>query len=313
MDYHLYDLHASEFENLVNSICQKILGTGVISFSDGKDGGRDGKFTGTAQNYPSSNYPWSGKFIIQAKHTTNPIASCSDSEFEGLVTKEIEKIKILKAEADIDNYLLFTNRKYSGVIGEKLCKKIITETGITNAVIIGKETINNEHLNANKAIVRQYNLHRVHIPFDFSDEEIRDIILAFKEQLPKVENSIKSKSDELKYDFSHIEKEDKNNKNKLSQEYYQQHILGNSLMEFDKIESFLNDPVNEELKNYYYDTANELKEIISLKREDFDAFEELFVYIYQLIANGVTSLKGAKRHITTFLHYMYVECLIGKK
>lgn len=48
MDYHLYDLHASEFENLVNSICQKILGTGVISFSDGKDGGRDGKFTGTA-------------------------------------------------------------------------------------------------------------------------------------------------------------------------------------------------------------------------------------------------------------------------
>lgn len=230
-----------------------------------------------------------------------------------MVTKEIEKIKILKAEADIDNYLLFTNRKYSGVIGEKLCKKIITETGITNAVIIGKETINNEHLNANKAIVRQYNLHRVHIPFDFSDEEIRDIILAFKEQLPKVENSIKSKSDELKYDFSHIEKEDKNNKNKLSQEYYQQHILGNSLMEFDKIESFLNDPVNEELKNYYYDTANELKEIISLKREDFDAFEELFVYIYQLIANGVTSLKGAKRHITTFLHYMYVECLIGKK
>ncbi len=313
MDYHLYNLNPTEFENLVNSICQKILGTGVVTFSEGKDGGRDGRFTGTAQNYPSSNDPWSGKFIIQAKHTTNPIASCSDSDFESLIVKEIEKIKKLKEDGDIDNYLLFTNRKYSGVKGEQLSKKIIDDTKVSNATIIGKEVINNQYLNPNKEIVRLYNLHRAHIPFDFSDEEIRDIILAFKEQLPKVEDSIKSKSDELKYDFSHIEKEDKNNKNKLGQEYYQQSILGNSLMEFDKIESFLKDPVNEELKNYYYDTANELNEIISLKREDFDAFEELFVYIYQIITNGVSPMKGSKRHVTTFLHYMYVECLIGKK
>ena len=313
MDYHLHNLHSSEFEHLVNVICQEILGTGVVTFSEGKDGGRDGRFTGDAQNYPSSNSSWSGKFIIQAKHTSNPIASCSDSEFEGLVEKEIVKIKKLKEEGDIDNYLLFTNRKYSAIKGEQLCKQIIDDTGVSNVAIVGKETLNNQYLNSNKAIVRQFNLHQVHIPFDFSDEEIRDIILAFKEQLPSVEDSIQSKSNELKYDFSHIEKDDKNNKNKLSEEYYQQHILGNSLMEFDKIESFLKDPVNEELKNYYYDTANELNEMISLKREDFDAFEELFVYIYQLITNGVSSLKGAKRHITTFLHYMYVECLIGKK
>lgn len=209
--------------------------------------------------------------------------------------------------------MLFTNRKYSAIKGEEICKKISDDTEVSNVRIIGKEVINNQYLNPNKEIVRQFNLHRVHIPFDFSDEEIRDIILAFKEQLPKVEDSIKSKSDELKYDFSHIEKEDKNNKNKLSQEYYQQSILGNSLMEFDKIESFLKNPINEELKNYYYDTANELNEIISLKRDDFNAFEELFIYIYQIITNGVSSMKGSKRHVTTFLHYMYVECLIGKK
>ncbi len=313
MDYCLYNLHTTEFENLVNTICQEILGTGVISFSEGKDGGRDGKFIGTAQNYPSSNDTWSGKFIIQAKHTSNPIASCSDNDFENLVGKEIEKVKKLKNDGDIDNYLLFTNRKYSALKGERLCKRIISETDVANVAIIGKETINDQYLNPNKAIVKQYNLHRTHIPFDFSDEEIKEIILAFKEQLPHVENSIKSKSDELKYDFSHIEKEDKNNKNKLSQEYYREHILETSLMEFNKIEAFLNNPLNEELKDYYYDTANELNQIISLKRDDFDAFEELFVHIYNLITNGVSSLKGAKRHVTTFLHYMYVECLIGRK
>jgi hypothetical protein len=102
------------------------------------------------------------------------------------------------------------------------------------------------------------------IPFDFSDEEIREIILAFKKHLPKYGNEIKLKVEELKYDFSHIEKDDKNNKNRLGEVYYEQHILGSSLMEFDKIEKFLNDPLNEEIKEYYFDTAHELNQIITM-------------------------------------------------
>lgn len=313
MEYHLYNLNSSDFESMVNIICQKILGTGVISFSEGKDGGRDGKFNGTAQNYPSEKQFWNGKFIIQAKHTTNPIASCSDKDFEGIIDNEIKKISKLKQLGEVDNYLLFTNRKYSGIKGEKINKKIIDETGIENTAIIGKETINKQYLAPNKEIVRQFNLHKIHIPFDFSDEELRKIILAFKNQIPKLETSIKTKSDSLKYDFSHIDKKEKNKKNKLSSDYYKENILGKSLMEFDKIETFLKDPINEELKDYYYDTANELNEIISLKRDEFEAFEELFIYIYQLITTGSHSLIGSKRHITTFLHYMYIECLIGKK
>ena len=120
MDYRLELSDDNKFEDLVNTICQKILGTGVISFSPGKDGGRDGKFTGTAQNYPDNVKPWSGKFIIQAKHTSNPIASCSDSDFEKIVKEEIIKIKKLKDSGDIDCYMLFTNRKYTGEKGENL-------------------------------------------------------------------------------------------------------------------------------------------------------------------------------------------------
>jgi len=118
MDYRLDLLDEANFESLVNTICLEILGTGVVVFSSGKDGGRDGKFTGVAQNYPSKVDNWSGKFIIQAKHSSSPIASCSDKEFEKIVATEIVKIKKLKAKGDIDNYILFTNRKYSGVKGE---------------------------------------------------------------------------------------------------------------------------------------------------------------------------------------------------
>jgi len=313
MDYRLENINDADFERIVNAICQKILGTGVIEFSPGKDGGRDGKFTGTAQNYPSSIDNWTGKFIIQAKHTENPIASCSDSEFEKIVDDEIIKIKKLKENGEIDNYLLFTNRKYSGVKGEQLVKKVINRTGILNCAIIGKETINNQYLNSNKDIVRQFKLDINHIKFDFSDEEIKEIILAFKSQLPEIKLEIREEVDKLKRDFTYIDKKEKNNKNKLSEEYFNEFIKGESLMDFDKIEKFLYNPLNQALKDYYFDTAYELNQLISLKRDEFDLFEEIFVFIYKLICDGSTPLKGSKKHVMVFLHYMYYECLIGKK
>lgn len=313
MDYRLELLHDSEFEQLVNTICQKVLGTGSVSFAEGKDGGKDGKFIGTAQNFPSTASPWNGKFIIQAKHTSNPIASFSDSSFETLINGEIKKIKELKENNQIDNYILFTNRKYTGVKGDDLVEEIKKQTGLDNVILLGKETINNGYLNPNKDIVRQYKLDIAHIPFSFSDEEIKTIIIGFNDYIKSKPDAITSKSEELRYDFSHIEKDKKNKKNQLSEDYYKQHILENSLQEFDKISSFLNNPINEELMDYYYDTVAELNQMITLKRDNYDAFEELFVFIYRMVCDGQKELLRKKRHVMTFLHYMYVECEIGKK
>ncbi len=313
MDYRLENINDADFERLVNTICQKILGTGVVEFSTGKDGGRDGKFTGTAQNYPSTKGSWTGKFIIQAKHTENYLASCSDSEFEKIIDDEIVKIKNLKINGEVDNYLLFTNRKYSAIKGERLVKRIIGETGVENCSIIGKETINNQYLNSNKDIVKQFKLDINHIQFDFSDEEIKDIILTFKRQLPDIKTEIKEEVDKLKQDFTIIDKQEKNKKNRLSEEYFNEFIVGESLMDFDKIEKFLYNPLNENLKEYYFDTAYELNQLIFLKRDNFGLFEEIFVFIYKLICDGSESLKNSKRHVMTFLHYMYYECLIGKR
>jgi hypothetical protein len=312
MDYRLELLDDQKFENLVNNVCQKILGTGVITFAPGKDGGRDGKFTGKAENFPSKSNPWENKFIIQAKLTSNPISSCSDNEFSKLIDLEIPKIKKLKADGDINNYLIFTNRKYTGVLGEKLLKRIKKETGIENIEIIGKETLN-IHLNQNRDIVKLFELDKHHIPFDFSDEEIKEIIIAFKGQLPKITEDIKLKIVKVKYDFDFIKTEDKREKNKLGKEYLENEIIANSLMDFDKIQLFLDDDKNTEFKEFYFDIATELSSLITLKREDFIVFEELFIFIYQKIADGSTSLKGSKRHIMTLLHYMYMECLIGLK
>jgi len=314
MDYRLELLDDAKFEDLAISVCRKLLGMGIISFAPGKDGGRDGKFTGTAMNYPSANEPWKGKFIIQAKHTINPIASCSDRDFKKIILEEeVPKINKLKQEGEIDCYLVFTNRKYSGVSGENLLKSIKEQTGLENVVIIGKETLNNTYINPNKDIVREFELNKHHIPFDFSDEEIKDIILTFRSQLAKIKSELASKVAQVKYDFDHLEKEEKNRKNKLGKEYYENVILARSLMEFDKIQHFLDAAENNELKEYYFDIATELNQIITLQRDNFGDFEEIFVYIYQHICDGNIDLKGSKRHVLTFLHYVYMECLIGIK
>lgn len=309
MDYRLELLSEDKFENLINKICQEILGTGVIAFSKGKDGGRDGKFTGTATKFPSNISPWNGKIIIQAKHTDNPIASCSDSDFTKTINLEIKKINALKNAGDVDCYIIFTNRKYTGVIGESLLKKIQTETGIEEVAIIGKESLNDLYLN--KSIIKEFSLDLNHIPFDFSEEEIKNIIIGFKTQLPQIKQGIQFEVEKVKFDFDRIKIEEKNKKNNLSKEYFENSILNQSLQDFEKISSFLSDPRNDDLKEQYFDIATELRNIILIKRNNFAEFEEVFIYIYKKICDG-EDIRG-KRHIYTLLHYMYYECLIGIK
>src|SRR5262245_28031190 len=106
-----HDLGYDEFETLIGAICQRILGTGTVVFATGADGGRDGKFEGVAQSFPSAASPLNGRFIIQAKHTANPVAACSDAEFSRLLDGEHPKITRLIEAGELDHYLVFTNRK----------------------------------------------------------------------------------------------------------------------------------------------------------------------------------------------------------
>jgi len=111
-------LNDEEFEDLVTRICRKILGAGTTSFEKGRDGGKDAKFVGTANCFPSNTSPLSGNAVIQAKHTTDPTKSCSDNDFENnktsILNEEIPKIKKQVEKESVTHYLLFTNRKKTG-------------------------------------------------------------------------------------------------------------------------------------------------------------------------------------------------------
>lgn len=167
MYYQLHALNWQEFEDLVIQLCHDLLGIGTLQFCPGPDGGRDAYFEGTAQRYPSSQLPWSGKLIIQAKHTQRADASCSDRDFVRTLLmgtdSEAEKIAGLRREDKCDGYLLFTNRRLPAKQAERLIDEFRENTGVPRVAILGREAIS-AYLNESPEIVRRFRLQPELIP-----------------------------------------------------------------------------------------------------------------------------------------------------
>lgn len=308
MDYRLENLSEDDFELLVNTLCQKVLGTGTVAFTKGRDGGRDGRFTGTANNYPSSSKPWSGKFIIQAKHTTDYQASCSDNPFFGnktsVINGEIDNIKALVANDEIDNYLFFTNRKETES-REKAVQYIQAETGLKNVDIKGKDTIHT-WLRQYDDIAKVFKLGLYALPFEFYDKDIKEVIIIFHESVPKIQYKSLQEIERPPIDV-------KNQINSLDSAYYNNVLLGDLNLYEKQILDFLQNPINEIFAQYYNETSIELKRIIDINREQFGDFKQIFGFLTKyLIEKEPEKLKKYRNTIPAFFHFMYYNCDIGR-
>ncbi len=141
MKYAYEDLSDKQFEDLTVFLCQCLLGISVQGFSKGPDGGRDAKFVGTAELHPSKAAPWVGTTIIQAKHTNGYNRSFSEPDFfsassqNTVIGEEIPRIKNLRANKQLDNYMLFSNRRLSGIAESDILAHIAKECYIPEASI----------------------------------------------------------------------------------------------------------------------------------------------------------------------------------
>jgi hypothetical protein len=276
-NYHLNELSTSEFEDLVVHICVDLLGEGTSKFTEGKDGGRDATFSGTANKFPSERSPAHGHFIIQAKLTRSPIASCSDSDFKAkILKKEIPKIIRLKKNGEIDNYILFTNRKKTGDKELELVNYLVEQTGVDKVWLRGKEDIEG-YLTRNPKLVKELNLNYFRAPLIIHPDELVKLIEIFHSHL----DSNKTNFDSL-HDFQYTKIEHKNNINLLSKEYFN-YIQENSKSYFNEIKVFLENPRNKIFKIYYHNIADELKGKFISQRSEFVTFEEIFTYVYDQV------------------------------
>jgi hypothetical protein len=304
----IHELTDTVFEDLVVLICREVMGIGVTSFAKGRDGGKDGKFEGTAKAFPSSAEPANGKFIIQAKHTSFP-GSCSDSEFLTLVKKEIPKIKRQFDEGRLTHYILFTNRRKTGGAEDIIPDLIKKETGVEYVWLRSLEDVERE-LRLHPHIVKAVGLDKLLSPVQFTPDDIRDVIIAFYDHRQAITSVFDSQ-----YDFHDYPGLDRKNEINGLTPTYNKYICDDSMKHFAGIRSFLENARNQTLAEQYHAVADELKGQIILHREGFTSFDQVLEDVAVLVHQRSPELQYApQRRLTkTIIHYMYVNCDIGEK
>lgn len=314
MKYAYEDLHDTQFEDLIVFVCQKLLGIAVQKFSEGADGGRDAKFVGTAELHPSKASPWTGTTVIQAKHTNGYNRSFSETDFyssdgeSSTLAEEIPRIRKLKADGNLDNYMLFANRKLSANAEEEIRAHIAKECGIPKESIClwGVEQLE-LFFKTFPEIPEKANLDLVDSPLIVSPDELAEVVQALARHKKNVAAAIDDPP------VPRVSYDKKNKANNMSAEYAraQRRLY---LKETAQITAFLADPENLELLGIYETAVAEFELKIIAKRQDFQTFDDIMEYLVDLLfgRDAVLRQHGHKRLTRAVLFYMYWNCDIGR-
>lgn len=307
MRYAYEDLSNGQFEKLVVWICYELFGAAVQGFATGPDGGRDGRFEGTAQLHPSTSAPWKGITIIQAKHTNGTNRSFSDSDFEPLLNTEIPRIKKLRAAEELDHYILFSNRRLTGNKQTEILHRISEDCDIPTASlsVMGLEQLE-MYLTRFPKVADYANLDRVDAPLIVDSRDLAEVVEALAQHIQSIE-------DKEVPPTNRVSLEKKNQLNAMGRDYSQEWVKV-FMKETFQIKEFLSQPGNHKLLAMYEAVVREFNFKIIAKRKDYQSFEEVMEYIIDLLYKRDAVLRQVKHKRLTraMLFYMYWNCDIGK-
>ena len=310
MGYPFEDLDDSQFERLVVQLCRKLLGIGVSAFATGPDGGRDAKFQGVAERFPSTSAPWSGTTIVQAKHTNAVNAHFSDPDFAGatdssVISEEIPRIKKLVDSNDLDNYMLFTNRRLGAQAEHAVVTRIRDETGMVGGIFLAGIEYLDDMIRQFPDLVTLARIDPVDGPLRVSSQDLAEVILGLAEALSGPIPSI----DALPVDRVSFEK--KNELNGLTESFAKQ-LQKNYQVMTKPIEDFLADPANYESLQRYEGAVEDFQLKIIAKRGEFQTFDNVYNHLVDLLFKQDAVLARHKRLLRAVVFYMYWHCDIGE-
>ncbi|BBH54117.1 ABC-three component system protein [Fluviispira sanaruensis] len=315
MKYAYEDISPDQFEELIILICHKLFGISVQCFSKGIDGGRDAKFIGKAEAFPSKSSPWNGITIIQAKHTNGYNRSCSENDFfntsakSSIILEEIDKIKMLKKIGDLDNYILFTNRKLTANMQNEIHNFISSACDIPvhSIYIYGVEQIE-LYLKIYPDIIKIAKIDPLDSPLIISPDDLAEVVEAFAKYREIIKKTIEHPP---KPRITYMEKNEINN---MDSEYAKS-LLKKYLKETAQIKTFLAAPENSHLLESYCASVEEFNFKIFSHRKSYQEFNKILDYISDMLFSRDPVLKKTKnKTITrTMLFYMYWNCDIGKE
>jgi hypothetical protein len=313
MKFALEDISEDQFEALVVRLCHELFGISVQGFAKGPDGGRDAKFCGTAQIFPSTASPWAGTTIIQAKHTNGFNKSCSESDFfsvtakpeSTVIGKEIPRIIALKKSGELTHYMLFTNRSLTGLAEPKIKKHISDSCEIpVDSIHLCDSKQIELYLERYPHIPRLAKLDPLESPLIVSSDELAEVIEAFSEQVQLIAGQERPPVDRL------ANYERKNQINNMSGEFALA-LRKAFLKETQQVKEFLANPANIHLCDMYTSVTEEFKLKIIAHKSEYQTFDLVFNYIFDLLINRSAILKSHKKLTRQMLFYMYWNCDIG--
>ena len=243
LEYH--DLNEDQFERLVVAVCSWLLGSGVQGFSKGPDGGKDARFHGRAERFPSSAAPWDGRIVIQAKHTDLINRKFSEPQFSGdaassVLSEEIQRIERLRDAGELDYYLLFSNRRMAGAAEQKIRKRIAQAVSIDESAVhlCGEEALD-QYLTREPNIPRWAGINLFDVQPFIDPSDLARIIQAFA----KARGCLSTAADEdIPPPEQRVSLETKNLINGLSEEYAKR--IERYIKEFKPVQDFIAAPEN---------------------------------------------------------------------
>lgn len=314
MKYAYEDLSDGQFENLIVFLCQRLLGISVQGFAKGPDGGRDAKFVGTAELFPSTASPWIGTTIIQAKHTNGYNRNFSESDFfsttaaNTVLGKEIPRIKKLRESKQLDHYMLFANRRLAGNAESEIRSHIAAQCDISASSIYlcGLEQLEN-WLKKFQDVAKVADLDPVDSPLIVSPDDLAEVVQALARQIDDISALLDDPP------TTRVSYEQKNTLNNMSAEYAKAQRK-KYLKETSQIRAFLAAPENIELLRMYESVVDEFQLKIIAKRKGYQTFDEVMEYLVDLLFNRDPILRqhAHKRLTRAVLFYMYWNCDIGE-
>lgn len=311
MKYAYEDQSPEQFEHLIVVLCQRLFGIAVQGFATGPDGGRDAKFVGTAELFPSKASPWSGTIIIQAKHTNGQNKLFSEPDFfskgkpNNVIAKEVPRIKKLRKENNLDHYMLFANRRLGANIADEILSHISEQCSIpvSSLYLCGVGQMETWLKNF-PDVPRLANLDPVDSPLIVSPDELAEVVEAFARH----KDAVKEVLDDPPTD--RVSYEQKNTLNKMSDEYAKEQRR-RYLKETVQIRTFFAAPENIEILKLYESVVDEFQLKITARRKDYQEFDNVMEYLVDLLFNRDPILSKHKKLTRAMLFYMYWNCDIG--
>jgi len=311
MKYSYEDLSPEQFEHLVVILCQRLLGIAVQGFSKGPDGGRDAKFVGVAECFPSKAAPWHGTIIIQSKHTNGYNRNFSETDFysktssSSIIAKEIERIKLLWESRNLDHYMLFSNRRLAGNAETEIKDHISKETKVpVESIYLCSVEQLELFLKRFPDVPRTAGIDPVDAPLIVSPDDLAEVVQALALHQATIKAVFENPP------TPRISYEKKNDLNNMTIDYAKEQRK-RYLKETGQIKMFLAAPENQELLNQYESVIEEFQLKITAKRKDYQTFDEVTEYIVTLLFNRDAILRQYKSLTRAMLFYMYWNCDIG--